>query len=78
MTSRSLGDKYAHGLGVSCKPIITVREIKKNDEFIVLGSDGLWEFIENKQVIKILVGYRNNLEKCAYKLYKTSCNLWKK
>jgi len=48
MTSRSFGDKYAHGLGVSFKPKVTVRKIHESDRFIVIGSDGLWEFIENK------------------------------
>ena len=45
--SRSLGDLIAHSFGVSSLPEIKSRYIGINDKFIVIGSDGVWEFLSN-------------------------------
>lgn len=55
--SRSMGDAVAASVGVSWKPEIIEYEFSSNDKIIVLGSDGLWEFIENKEIIKFLVPF---------------------
>jgi serine/threonine protein phosphatase PrpC len=62
--TRSLGDQVAASVGVTWKPEIVEYESTSNDKIVVLGSDGLWEFIENKEVIKLLVPYylRQDLE----------------
>jgi serine/threonine protein phosphatase PrpC len=46
--SRSLGDGQAHSIGVSCEPEIHKYELSVDDKFIVLASDGVWEFLENE------------------------------
>ena len=76
MTSRSFGDMFAHSIGVSAVPEVNVRNIHPDEVFLIMGSDGLWEFLTNRYVGKILKNYGNNLEKCAYKLYKTASKLW--
>jgi serine/threonine protein phosphatase PrpC len=40
--SRSIGDSKAKRLGVIATPILNVFDICDNDQFIVLGSDGVW------------------------------------
>jgi serine/threonine protein phosphatase PrpC len=52
--SRSLGDDVAHHFGVSCDPEITEYEIKPEDKFIIIASDGIWDFLSNDHVIDIL------------------------
>jgi serine/threonine protein phosphatase PrpC len=42
-----MGDLVAASVGVSWKPEIIEYELSQNDKIIVIGSDGLWEFIEN-------------------------------
>lgn len=43
--SRSMGDDYAHSLGVSANPEIWMSKLSdKQDRYIVLGSDGIFEF----------------------------------
>ncbi|CAI2376343.1 unnamed protein product [Moneuplotes crassus] len=52
--SRSLGDEIAHQYGVTSDPEITEYEIQSEDKFIILASDGIWEFMTNQEVIDIL------------------------
>ena len=52
--SRSLGDNVAHLYGVTSDPEITEYDIKPEDKFIILASDGVWEFMTNQEVIDIV------------------------
>ncbi|CAI5458324.1 unnamed protein product [Closterium sp. Yama58-4] len=54
--SRSLGDKLAHTVGVSATPEVVVRRLDQSDAFLVLGSDGLWEYVGDDEVIGVVVG----------------------
>mmetsp|Transcript_29367 Transcript_29367/g.52576 ORF Transcript_29367/g.52576 Transcript_29367/m.52576 type:complete len:98 (-) Transcript_29367:1058-1351(-) len=55
--SRSLGDLVAASVGVSCEPEILEFNLTPEDKFIVLGSDGVFEFLSNEEVVKIVVPY---------------------
>lgn len=46
--SRSLGDYVASTVGVISEPEFFEIELKESDKFIVLASDGVWEFISNE------------------------------
>lgn len=55
--SRALGDCIAHKAGVSATPEIKTVEIPKEpgeEVFVLLCSDGVWEFIESPEAIKML------------------------
>ena len=76
--SRSFGDEVAHQIGVSCEPEIIEYELHEEDKFIILASDGIWEFMPNQECLDIVKDYYNN-ENCkgAVKhLYKESCKKW--
>lgn len=51
--SRSLGDGMVHQIGVSSEPEVFERTLNEDDEFIVIGSDGLFEFMSNQEVATI-------------------------
>lgn len=55
--SRSLGDEVARKAGVVCDPEIREIELERQDKFIVQASDGVWEFMSNKEVIDIVIPY---------------------
>ena len=70
--SRSLGDGLAHSIGVSWEPgkyiqpsfrfIVTFIEVKQlnlepADKFIVIASDGVWEFLSNETIARIVWPY---------------------
>ena len=48
--SRSFGDEVAASVGVSAVPEIKEWRLTEQDKFVVLASDGLWEFIESEEV----------------------------
>ena len=50
--SRSIGDSVANEIGVFSLPEIKEFYIQSNCKFIVIGSDGLWEFLENEKVVR--------------------------
>jgi serine/threonine protein phosphatase PrpC len=53
-------------------------EINGDDKFIVIGSDGIFEFLSNEDVVKIVVPYwrRGDPEGAAELLAKEAKNAW--
>jgi len=52
--TRSFGDMMAARVGVTAIPEFTELELNSNDKFIVLASDGIWEFLKNIEVARII------------------------
>ena len=73
--TRSLGDKVAEELGVTAEPEILVREISCTDKFVVMASDGVFEFMTNQMVADIIIEKEDPLDACraviaaAYELW---------
>jgi len=51
--SRSLGDYVAHSVGVIPDPELLYDELNGDDQFLVIASDGVWEFLSNEDVANI-------------------------
>jgi serine/threonine protein phosphatase PrpC len=55
--SRSLGDVVAHSAGVTSEPEFTEFELNPDtDKFLVVATDGLWEFINNQETVETVEG----------------------
>ena len=52
--SRSLGDAVAHTVVVSSIPEVKSFLVGVDDKFIVIGSDGVWEFLTNENIAEIV------------------------
>jgi serine/threonine protein phosphatase PrpC len=76
--SRSFGDKVASSVGVICEPEILEFDLTPDDKFVVLGSDGIFEFLNNEDVVKLVVPYwrRNDVEGAAEVLAKEARAAW--
>ena len=76
--SRSFGDEIGHKVGVVVDPEIMEHYFLKEDKFIVLGSDGIWEFIGNDEVVNIVKDYylENNIEGAIEHLYNEASKRW--
>ena len=53
--SRSFGDGEAESVGVCATPEIEQREVRKEDVFIMIASDGVFEFLTNQNVSDVVV-----------------------
>ena len=49
--ARSFGDLVAASVGVSPEPEIFEYNLVPEDKFIIIASDGVWEFLSNEAVI---------------------------
>ncbi|CAM6098958.1 unnamed protein product [Calypogeia fissa] len=64
--SRAFGDVYLKdwsdgtrngargGFGLTAEPHVTVETLVPEDEFLILGTDGLWEFISNEDAVNMV------------------------
>mmetsp|Transcript_6290 Transcript_6290/g.8336 ORF Transcript_6290/g.8336 Transcript_6290/m.8336 type:complete len:1062 (-) Transcript_6290:158-3343(-) len=73
--TRSFGDMIAEELGVCAEPEILHRKISKGDRYIVIASDGVFEFITNQTVIDMVEKFQDPLEACR-KIVQEAYDLW--
>lgn len=76
--SRSLGDFQAKECGVISTPEVVEYEKNINTKFLVVCSDGVWEYMSNEIVRDIGNKYYPNLDVQGFcnELITTSINLW--
>ena len=58
--SRSFGDSIAHNIGIISEPEITRFNYNGNEKFIVIATDGIWQFIDSEECVKIMKDYYEN------------------
>ena len=77
--SRSLGDGVAASVGVICTPEILEFNLTSDDKFLVLGSDGVFEFLSNEEVVKMVIPYwkLGDIEGAVDRLERESVARWK-
>jgi serine/threonine protein phosphatase PrpC len=76
--TRSFGDYYASTVGTISIPDVTEYKFSASDKFLILASDGLFEFMSNEELLKIVTEYyeRNDIVGCSEYLYKESYRKW--
>lgn len=67
--ARSIGDHAVKGVGVIADPVVRVHDLKINgkekdskekheekelDEFMIIATDGVWEFITSEEAVEIV------------------------
>lgn len=50
--SRAIGDLFAEQVGVIATPDVYFSQIQPEDEFLLICSDGVWEFISNTEAVE--------------------------
>lgn len=76
--SRSIGDNVSKPYGVTHKPEIIKIGVDKRDKFILLASDGVWEFLSNQEVLQLIVPFyrEKKLEEACDALLKLAYSKW--
>jgi serine/threonine protein phosphatase PrpC len=77
--ARSLGDYVAQSVGVIPDPEILVYEMTLEDRFVVIASDGVWEFLSNEQVAQLVLPFylKGQAELAANQVVKEATKEWK-
>ena len=78
--TRSFGDRVAATVGVVSIPEIKEYIFNPNDKFMIIASDGVWEFISSQECIDIIKEFydKNDLKGCCEFLYQESSKRWLK
>ena len=64
MLSRAFGDWELKCYGVSNEPHVTKVEIKEDDLFVVMASDGVWDVVPDSEVYKMSLLATNSKDLC--------------
>lgn len=78
--SRSIGDACAHSVGVSAIPEIKEFEISEEDKFLVVASDGVFEFLSNDEIVDLVVPFwhKNDLKGACSTIVRESVAAWER
>ena len=76
--TRSFGDRVASIAGTICVPEIKESAFHEGDKFVILASDGVWEFISSEECINIIGKFyeNNDIVECCEYLYNESRKRW--
>ena len=75
--SRAIGDEIAKCFGVVADPEVKCLKVEKSDVFLTVSSDGVWEFMENEEVIGMI--HKNGkakADKSAALVAETAFSTW--
>lgn len=76
--SRSFGDLILKPYGVNATPEVYSLELCEEDRFLVMGSDGVFEFISTEEVTEIVGRWRDNgsAQDAAEELVRCATDRW--
>ena len=76
--SRSIGDYIATTLGVIPVPKFIDEKLDKDSKFIVVASDGVWEFLDNQKVADMVMPFykKDDPDGACKALIKESTQWW--
>lgn len=76
--SRSMGDTVYYGpnrSGVIAEPVVTTHRLERNDKFVILGSDGVWDRVTSQEAIQIAQSCRD-VESASEKIMMIARQRW--
>jgi serine/threonine protein phosphatase PrpC len=75
--TRSIGDTVGSTAGVVAVPEVKSRKVEKDWRFVLLCTDGVWEFIDSQEAVNIISRYPpSEVQKAADTLASEAWNRW--
>ena len=76
--SRSIGDKIAHDIGVISEPEIFDFNLDDKCICLIIGSDGVWQYLKNKDIADIIGPFLNKkkAEQASKEIIRKSSLAW--
>ncbi|CAM0152186.1 unnamed protein product [Urochloa decumbens] len=75
--ARAFGDLCLKNHGLICTPEVYYRKISEKDEFLVLATDGIWDVLSNKEVVKMVCSAKDP-SKAARQLIERAVRAWRR
>ena len=78
--SRCIGDLKGKKCGLISEPIIIEYTLDERSKYMVICSDGVWEFLDNEDVMRMGIEFyvKDNIEEFLEKIIKVSEFWWEK
>ncbi|CAD8089739.1 unnamed protein product [Paramecium primaurelia] len=78
--SRSFGDKVGAQAGVTAIPEIKQFALTNHNQFLIVASDGVWDYLTNEEVMSLVIPYfeKDNPEHAAEKVVKEAIQAWRR
>ena len=78
--SRSMGDEVAKKLGVVAEPEVNILQLEEEHKFVILASDGVWEFLSNEDIIRLAIDayHQKDPEAGVTRIMKEALKEWRK
>lgn len=74
--TRAIGDLVSQSIGVICSPQTSELFLTPDDEFLILCSDGVWEFISDEEAIRVASNSGRNPKEAASRLAALAWTKW--
>ena len=78
--SRSIGDHAVEGVGVIADPVVTSHTLAPEDDFLIIATDGVWEFISSEEAVQIIskvFAQGKNASDACEKLIEHAASCWR-
>ena len=78
--SRCIGDLKGKKCGLISEPIIIEYTLDERSKYMVICSDGVWEFLDNEDIMRMGIDFylKDNIEEYLEKIIKVSEFWWEK
>lgn len=75
--ARSIGDHAVKSIGVIAEPVVSFHNVCENDEFLILATDGVWEFISSSESVQLVAEHlHKGATKACQILIETAAAKW--
>lgn len=76
--ARSIGDHAVKNIGVIAEPEVTLHTIGPDDSFLILASDGVWEFVSSQEAVdKVAANLDQGCMKATQALIEMAAQKWR-
>ncbi|CAJ1966310.1 unnamed protein product [Cylindrotheca closterium] len=75
--ARSLGDHAVKPIGVIAEPVVTIHDVRPEDDFVILATDGVWEFISSDEAVQLVArNLASGATKACQALIEAAATKW--
>lgn len=75
--ARSIGDHAVKPVGVIAEPVVSFHTLQETDEFLILATDGVWEFVSSREAVAIVAQHlHKGATKACQVLIETAAAKW--